>query len=182
MTDNIFAPLLAGVPRFDVQTTIGGDHAAAMYETDVLAALAAAVPADLAEAGKVLAKLQSQIGDDVQDVYLPEALHKLSADTITALIARIAAQEAQIAESRVVIQKANEHLQSVAAARDAAWSRAEAAETALVAEKAKVAKLGDAVLLSVAETLAGMSYREVSQEARARIKRALDAAIVEAQK
>lgn len=52
---------------------------------------------DLVEAGKVLAKLQSQIGDDVQDVYLPEALHKLSADTITALIALATAQAAQIA-------------------------------------------------------------------------------------
>lgn len=39
-------------------------------------------------------KLRSQIGDDVQEAYLPEALFKLAADRLEALQARVAELEA----------------------------------------------------------------------------------------
>lgn len=86
-------------------------------------------------------------------------------------------------------------LEALAADRDAQKARADAAErrfansermltqaeTKLTAAEAKVARLAEHVRLRLGEALAGLSHAEVSQEARARIERAITAAIAEVQ-
>lgn len=101
----------------------------------VIAALAAAVPADLAEAaGYLLPTLQK----GPEYVYRFVDTDNRAADLITALLARIAAQEAQMRES------AMQELASLGQAQEA-YEAQKAAETALAAERAKVAKLVEAL-------------------------------------
>lgn len=84
-----FAALLAGVPRYDTDphdytSLIKTDDGDWLSRDEVLAALAAAVPADLAEAGEIAEQLLREA----------DGFSVRASDTITALLARIAAQEA----------------------------------------------------------------------------------------
>ena len=95
MTANPFAALLAGVPRYvltlDTVAYAEPDNGEWVRLSDALAALAAAAPADMAEAGKVLEGLR---GEPTWSGLVSTA--KDAADLITTLLARIAAMEAQI--------------------------------------------------------------------------------------
>ncbi|NGQ91495.1 hypothetical protein G5V65_11360 [Rhodobacter sp. HX-7-19] len=174
MTANPFAAMLDGVQRRVIED--GGD---ALYhgkrttylpETEVLASLAAAVPADLAEAGKVLEGVTpgrvvqfhpsfckeaegapfsewdsshdlSVIQPDGKRYRIGSMRHANDAtffqwcrEGVPALIARIAAQEAQIDDAKDYAETCNSLMRK--AQRDH-----EAAETALAASQARVAKL-----------------------------------------
>lgn len=134
MTDNPFAALLRDVPRYDPWgCRLSGVEAISEDETmlvlsDVLAVLAAAVPDDLAEAEKVLERLS----------IMSDTTSHRACGVITALLARIAAQEAVNRAQVEVIEKQADTIIRINA-------RAEAAETALAAERAKVAKLVEAL-------------------------------------
>lgn len=205
ITANPFAALLDGVPRRVIED--GGD---ALYhgkrtthlpETEVLATLAAAYPADLAEAGTVLegavwvtfncapnAGRQPAIVTRDDPGFLPdrfEAARYVPADTITALLARIAAQEAQIGR----LEGKSATLTEYAAAVE---KSAETAETALAAERAKVAKLVEALEfyadetawregpVETVDTVIGTAYRNKAAEIRIDRGKRARAAITEA--
>lgn len=148
MTANPFAAL----PRYslidgNMTRATSGDY---VHVSDI-ATLAAAYPADLAEAGTVLegavwvtfncapnAGRQPAIVTRDDPGFLPdrfEAARYVPADTITALLARIAAQEAQM----TTILNEREGL------RLAMEKWVEESETALAAERAKTAKLVEAL-------------------------------------
>lgn len=179
---NPFAALLDGVPKYalNINTQLMEEHWRGKFvDIDkVLAALAAAVPADLAEAGKVLEWLRGIKTADGFEHTQEEGVNVLklkrkpdprgaeAADLITALLARIAAQEAQMkrgamlleatmtraeaAEAKLAEWQASQHYRYIGAngqpvlARDLE-DRAEAAETALAASEASVAKLVEAL-------------------------------------
>ena len=160
MTANPFAVLLRYVEAFTFKgnTPQPDAHGKWVRRKDVLAAFAAAVPDDLVEAGKVLDDVKAaEAICHSEDCFQQAAHFKDAADLITALLARIAAREAQIKglEQHVADLLADQecgcgydkptdvclghlplHRKTVA--------RAEAAETALDAERAKVAKLVEA--------------------------------------
>ena len=138
MTDtNPFAALLDGVPRYR-RDMIGGmerdENGPYVFCDDVLATLAA-VPADLAEAGKVAKRLVDWPTCEWNTVI---QLRKDAHAQILALLARLAAQEAQIDEAKDYAETCNSLMRK--AQRDH-----EAAETALAAERAKTAKLVEAL-------------------------------------
>lgn len=134
MTANPFAALLDGVPRYDGYGTFDPDGDVVRL-SEVLAALAAAVPADLAEAGEVLDEIRRV--DPFENPLAASEAEQRAADTITALIARLAAQEAQI--------KGLEAERDDAVVKRAAWElEAKTLEPALVAERAKTARLVEA--------------------------------------
>ncbi|NGQ91489.1 hypothetical protein G5V65_11330 [Rhodobacter sp. HX-7-19] len=177
MSDNPFAALLDGVPRRVIED--GGD---ALYhgkrttylpETDVLAALAAAVPADLAEAsGGILRTLR-----DDQDLLTSDA-----ADLIATLLARIAAQEAVNNGLKRYIQGYRQATRESARQFEAELDRAEATETALAAERAKTARLVEALkIIAEAKDLEAPSeYNRGWNNSRSRLRDAARAAITEA--
>lgn len=156
MTDNPFAALLNGVPRYDETTGWRHPEGIAVRINDVLAALAAAYPADLAEAGKVLERLRWNREHPVTGklVYANEDGPD-AADLITALLARIAAQEAQIKGLEKDRDRRTEMHECAMSERDDATlyadeqkARAEAAETALAA----MTKERDGLLTTWAES------------------------------
>lgn len=133
---NIFASLLAGVQRHDPQWY--GPHESGRYVlfADVVAALATAAPADLAEtASDLLPTLRKGPGY----VYGFVDTDNRPADMIAALLARIAAQEVQIKG----LQNDNEAL---IAARDMLGRQWARDAEALAAERAKTAKLQSLVI------------------------------------
>lgn len=165
MTANPFAALLRDVSRYNGHYR--ATHGEMVRYSDVLAALAAAVPADLAEAGKVQDEanelidfLSGQANLDGMGFGDPdEKGHRFwwrkylsrfeeMDDTITAILARIAAQEAQI---KGLEHDRDEWRQRAIDRCEASekWfrkygaekARAEAAETALAAERPKVERL-----------------------------------------
>lgn len=197
----------------------GGWHALdpvpVMYEANVLAALTAAMDPALSErAGEVLERLQKAdeyepLGHDGWD----------AADLITALLARIAAMEAQIkgleggieaacdreAETerklRTALAASETRAEAAEAERDALRAeadrylrhlttgaeslneykaRAEAAETALVAERAKTAKLVEALKVARAHVANNADGWSVSRGAARVDLTIVDAAITEA--
>lgn len=188
MTANPFAALLAGVPRMTCNfDTSDGSVIPPITLLHEDAALAAAVPADLAESGKVLDNMHRIANNLAHEGYVNEAnaadeggrtIRSLIA-LATAQAARIEGLEATVAEvtsDRAYIIGANagweaavEHgeatpaaaamlAQLEAAEKRPSWdeynallsagyeqkARAEAAETALAAERARVAKLVEA--------------------------------------
>jgi hypothetical protein len=118
MTANPFAILLRNVPR--VKMHIGGQHF--MPDTQVLAALAAAVPADLAEAGKDAAWLRNIHGGHPDANRFDDV-----ARNICALIATVTAQAAEIEGLGADYQRESDQHDETA--------------SALAAERAKVARL-----------------------------------------
>ncbi len=220
MTANPFAALLDGVPRYDGYGTFDPDGDVVRL-SEVLAALAAAVPADLAEAGKVLEGVTPgpwtehdkgkhpnpyvcgateiyEHGEDKPVVAYVVGMNDAAnrrfiawcREGVPALLARLAAQEAQIkgleAERDRVGLEEKMRMVAWCSKRQAitakAWQRAarkalsgdmselrnridlidagpmdivqsdedraEAAETALAAERAKTAKLVEALTLA----------------------------------
>lgn len=118
------------------------------------------------------------------DAYDPPAWEKVpdrdckeAADLITALLAQNAALRAERDELAAEVKQADTMLVAEANASLERLARAEAAEAQIAAITARVERLTGAVWLKVGECLAGMTHREVSQEARNRIGRALAAAI-----
>ena len=147
---NPFAALLLDVPRFDAFEGDFKQSEQGSWVTlaSVLAALAAAVPADLAEAGKVLEGSLLD-GEEYDEGKINDA-REVAADTITALLARLAAQEAQIKG----LETDNEALKSSRDMLGGYWNkaiaRAEAAETALAA------------MTKERDDLANANYRQAS--------------------
>ena len=192
MTANPFAALLDGVPRLTMETTVNGEQIIVCNDGPfvrydrVLAALAAAVPADLTEVGNVLegvtgnawrihriASLNVETTDGrsiascagySDNRRMAEVNEENAANArfiawcregVPALLARIAGQEAQMKglamdvlaewekDQRFIKELCDQIEQLNAKVAD--WSvRAEAAETALSAERAKVARLVEA--------------------------------------
>ena len=155
---DLFAALLAGVQRHDPQWYGPHDSGRYVLLEEVLAALAAAVPDDLAEAEKVLegvtpGKWEPHHHDEYSElaVYHPEFTglgHFYEAadanfiawcrEGVPALLARIAAQEAQIKG----LHEMNNGLSDMFLK---ATDRTKAAKTALAASEARVAKLVEAL-------------------------------------
>ncbi len=137
MTANPFAALLAGVKRFPRPYENVVDY------DEVLAALAAAVTADLAEAGEIAEQLLREA----------DGFSVRASDTITALLARLAAQEAQI---KGLEKDRDEYRTEAQKHRDDAlewFNKNHASQTALAAERTKTAKLVEALgdMIAVAE-------------------------------
>ena len=157
---NPFAALLDGVSRYYANSQ-DDSEGYLLPETEVLAALAAAVPADLAEAGKVLegvtpgpwrvgpvddCRVEDANGNEVAqidgDYNQPETWPLMEANArfiawcregVPALLARIAAQEAQIKGLEAEKRYWKGEIDTVLAGRADEHDRAEAAETALTA-------------------------------------------------
>ena len=146
MTDNPFAALLAKIGRYshdcDEPHLVPEPDGKWLDRDEVLAALAAAVPADLAEAGKVVERLEDEaitlsgigINRGSVDASLSAQAADEAADLITALLARIAAQEAQMKGLGAEIT-ATDDLMAADSCRIAAL------ETALAAQEAQIERL-----------------------------------------
>lgn len=182
MTANPFAALLDGVRRYECKPTPLDRHANMVLETDVLAALAAAVSADLAEAVEGLEGVTPgpwtehdkgkhpnpyvcgateiyEHGEDKPVVAYVVGMNDAAnrrfiawcREGVPALLARIAAQEAQMKGLEATVDRmATEENRLCAEIKRGkeARARAEAAETALAAERAKTAKLVDLLCLA----------------------------------
>ena len=136
MTANPFAALItekatAAREVFD-GTCDTAKQAVDYFEQLLLAALAAAVLDDLAEAGKVLEALEARCNP-----YDYDPLARNAADQITSLLARIAALEETIKGLAMDVLASSGQAQE-------AYQAQVAAETALAAERAKTAKLVEA--------------------------------------
>lgn len=185
MTANPFAALLAKIGRYshdcDEPHLVPEPDGKWLDRDEVLAALAAAVPADLAEAGKVVERLEQR--DTSRHGYTGHPLYnrdgRQAADTIRSLIALATAQEARIEGLRVERDRRTEMHECAMSERDDATlyadeqkARTEAAETALTA----MTKERDGLLTTWAES----RERHLTAETAFAAERAKTAKLVEA--
>jgi hypothetical protein len=183
-TTALFASLLNGVRRIN---PYNNKTSALLYEDEVLAALAAAVPADLAEAGKRAAYIANEclqaadVLSQTDTFQSGQAVFRDASAQITALIALATAQAARIEGLEKERDEAHVYNEFLLKAHEAAIHQRDIQIAALAAEREKVAKLVEA-LVTARNWVFGCTQTGINQDLAEADLSTIDAAITEAGK